>query len=488
MASPLSLRRAVTTDGVQATAVVAWSGVLFILAVAALQLAWAFERLPYHVPIGANEGWNAIHAARAMLGAELYPPADAFMFDNYPPLSFYIVGALGLLTGDNIIAGRMASLAATFVIGLNIAVVVRHLGGTRLYGILAGCLWLGIVSKSYLLYVGVNDPQLLGFAVMTAGLAIFTVAPSRTGILALASLVMVASGFIKHNALAIPLACTVWLAWQDRRALLRWLGFSLLFLALGFAACALSYGAAFFEQLLMPRTYSLHNVVSLLGWLQGFIIPLALWIAFVVTTKPDAAFRLVSLLVLFGGVVFVATRIGEGVNINCLFDWIIAVCIAAGVLLSRLDQSRLSARFGVATTAALIVGALCLRLVLLPSSDLMRYLTDPRQHEALRAGDAAFRADVAVMARLPGPALCDELALCYWSGHAADASYDQFNAGQAFLTGARSQAELTRRIEAGDFPLIAAYPQSLLVAPARAAGLRERPAATVGFIFWADGN
>lgn len=82
MASPLSLRRAVATDGVQATAVVAWSGVLFILAVAALQLAWAFERLPYHVPIGANEGWNAIHAARAMLGAELYPPAGAFMFDN----------------------------------------------------------------------------------------------------------------------------------------------------------------------------------------------------------------------------------------------------------------------------------------------------------------------------------------------------------------------------------------------------------------------
>lgn len=474
-------------DGVQggawSSAKTATIGSAFILIVTGLNLAWVFARLFVQVPIGANEGWNAIHAARALSGLPLYPAADSFMFNNYPPLSFYIVGAVGVLLGDNIIAGRVLSLLATLAIGVNIGIIVRNLGGTVLYAIFAGCLWLGIVSKSYLLYVGVNDPQLLAFAVMTAGFALFTYAPQRTVYLALAALVMVVAGFIKHNELAMPLACTAWLAWYDRKALLRWLGFSLLFLAIGFAVCLAAYGPAFFHQLMTPRTVSLYNVVSLLGWLQGFVIPMAVWILFVRAARPTAEFRLVSLLLVFGCVAFVVTRIGEGVNINCLFDWIIAACIAAGVLLSRLDQSRLSARFGVVTTEALIVGALCLRLVLLPSGDLIRFVTEPRLLDELLARQAAVRADVAWMAQQRGPAMCDELALCYWSGQTS--GYDQFNAGQAFLTGKRSEAELARQITAGAFPLIAAYPGSVLIVPARAAGLTERAGASGSLLFTA---
>lgn len=87
------------------------------------------------------------------------------------------------------------------------------------------------------------------------------------------------------------------------------------------------------------------------------------------------------------------------------------------------------------------------------------------------------------MAQQRGPAMCDELALCYWSGQTS--GYDQFNAGQAFLTGKRSEAQLMRQITAGAFPLIAAYPGSLLIAPARAAGLTERPGASGSLLFTA---
>ena len=46
-----------------------------------------------HVPLDPNEGWNAYHALAAMSGQALYP--HDLMVNNYPPLSFYVVGAAG---------------------------------------------------------------------------------------------------------------------------------------------------------------------------------------------------------------------------------------------------------------------------------------------------------------------------------------------------------------------------------------------------------
>ena len=44
-----------------------------------------------------NEGWNAYHAVAAVTGGVLYPPPETFVFNNYPPLSFYLVGWAGAL-------------------------------------------------------------------------------------------------------------------------------------------------------------------------------------------------------------------------------------------------------------------------------------------------------------------------------------------------------------------------------------------------------
>src|ERR1700728_142178 len=65
--------------------------------------------IPLHVSLDPNEGWNAYHAAAAMRGHGLYPGAASFMANNYPPLSFYLVGLLGQVTGDPIVAGRIVS-------------------------------------------------------------------------------------------------------------------------------------------------------------------------------------------------------------------------------------------------------------------------------------------------------------------------------------------------------------------------------------------
>ena len=68
-----------------------------------------------YIPLDPNEGWNAYFADAAIHGGVLYPPADALITNNYPPLSFYIVGAIGHLTGDTIFAGPRARPAQPVV-------------------------------------------------------------------------------------------------------------------------------------------------------------------------------------------------------------------------------------------------------------------------------------------------------------------------------------------------------------------------------------
>jgi len=67
----------------------------------ALLLLEPLLMIPLHVPLNYNEGWNAYFAARAVgvAAGPLYP-ADGLAFNNYPPLSFYAVGALGDATGS----------------------------------------------------------------------------------------------------------------------------------------------------------------------------------------------------------------------------------------------------------------------------------------------------------------------------------------------------------------------------------------------------
>jgi hypothetical protein len=53
--------------------------------------------IPLRIPLSYNEGWNAYFDQLAVgAGAgPLYPAADSLVFNNYPPFSFYLVGAFG---------------------------------------------------------------------------------------------------------------------------------------------------------------------------------------------------------------------------------------------------------------------------------------------------------------------------------------------------------------------------------------------------------
>src|SRR5438045_2054112 len=175
-----------------------------IAALAALFLVWPVWRAFLPMEIWGNEGWNAYHADEAMRGSGLYPPPDGLIANNYPPLSYYLLGWLGGLFGDPLYVGRALSLLATLGTGAAAAAVVRQFGGSRAAVLIAGFWFVATMARFFEFYVGMNEPQLLNLAVMAAGFAWFFKRHAEGRAVEPAILVMVLAGFIKHNFVALP--------------------------------------------------------------------------------------------------------------------------------------------------------------------------------------------------------------------------------------------------------------------------------------------
>ena len=122
------------------------------------------------MPLDPNEGWNAYLARAAVTGAPLYP--QGLMINNYPPLSFYIVGALGTITGDPIVAGRLVSLISFLRRGRRHR---RHPARDGRAMCWPRCSAACSSPPAFLIasdYVAMDDPQLLGHALQLAGLSL----------------------------------------------------------------------------------------------------------------------------------------------------------------------------------------------------------------------------------------------------------------------------------------------------------------------------
>jgi hypothetical protein len=444
-------------------------GIVAISILAAIAMVWPLVRLGIHYPLDVNESWNALMADRAMGNGEVYPSIHGTFFNNYPPLSFYIVGLAGRVIGDNIIAGRLISLASILIIGANIGWIVRNLGGQPRPAILAGVLFLGIMAKGFPGYTAMNDPQLLAQAVMSFGFAVFSAGPRQLKNVAAGALIMVTAGFIKHNIFAMPLAATLWLAQYNRPMLVRWLVLSLALLAACFALCDAFFGADFFAQLTQPRFYHPMTALKSLGRIQDFIVPLIVWAAIAVQLKPDPRLRMVTYLIIAGAIEYGLTQPGDGVAWNCFFDWAIGACVGLGVGLSRLGEVGSARRFGLVRTEVLIVVALAIRQILLPSHELLHL---PAALADLRMQEAGLAPDLAFMRAHPGPAVCEEMAICYWSGH--QSLLDLFGTSQARRHGLPNYDDLQASVSRGELPLLQLFHGSGLAVPAQASGLYQR--------------
>jgi hypothetical protein len=396
--------------------------------------------IPMLTPLDPNEGWNAAHALAAMAGRALYPRADSFpgslMVNNYPPLSFYVVGALARLTGDAVIAGRILSLIAFLAVCGGIALVLRQMecgGRARLFAVLFFAAALLIASD----YVGMDDPQLAGHAVQLAALLLLL-----RGNSIVAALTFAASLFFKHNLLALPLAAGAWLLWQDRQAGLRFMLCGIAGMGFGLLLFRLFYGVSLPTELASPRLISLVNLRFAMMHLWWAVLPLAALFTSRGSWKNFCLIYTGASLTL--GLVFSA---GDGVDANAFFDLVIACALALGLLIEQ------------GSTFAALSAAPLLLFLAFNFSDNNFFFTQNFAAQSAR--------DIAFLKSRSGPALCDELSLCLWAGK--DAEVDVFNVGEEIKTGARDPAPLAGMIAARYFAVLQLQDRDALGPQVRAA-------------------
>src|SRR5215468_382409 len=152
---------------------------LLLYAMAILAFTWPVYRAFLKIEIANNEGWNAYFADAAMGKMPLYPSAAQLITNNYPPLSFYIVGLGGRLVGDPVLAGRLLSLISVIAIATAISLSVRRLGGTQAAAAISAAFYMATMSRFFRSYVGMNEPQLLSHAIMAFGFLAFLGGRSR---------------------------------------------------------------------------------------------------------------------------------------------------------------------------------------------------------------------------------------------------------------------------------------------------------------------
>lgn len=420
-----------------------------VLALLAVLLAlYPLIRAFYDFEIDYNEGWNGYLQLRAGAGLPLYSGYPATFANNYPPLSFHLIGWLGGLIHDPVMAGRLISIAALAGVTVACGFVVRSAGGSRTDGALASVTCLLLFGCFATDYLGVNDPQLLGQALGMAGLAVWLSGGSeRPYRAALAALLLAASVLIKHNLILLPLL----VAWDALRNGSRRAGLTLIVTgALAgitmFGLIALWNGPAFFMQLLASRTWQVDRAFlftsEVIERLQAPIIIVGLGLIAARRVRPGglALAWLAAALVLggyFSG--------GAGTDINVWFDLYLALAVGAG-LVAREARARgatpmVMAALALATNAGALMHA---------PLGLGRFGVDAAGAMAER--ERLFAQDRAYLADIPGAALCQSHLLCLRAGKPINV--DAFNTTQAMFAGRLPADTLTGMIERQHFAVV----------------------------------
>jgi len=402
---------------------------------AAYFMVWPVWRAQFPIEIWFTESWNAYHQDAVAAGLRLYPTSDQLIVNNYPPLSFFAIGALSKVFGDPLYVGRALSLVGLLAVAVEIAVAVRLLAGAWVGGVLGALWFIAIMAHNSARYVGANDPQISGLAVMGAALVWF-IARDRVGkAVEPALLLMVLAGFWKHNNIGIPLSALTWLLLKDPRAAARPILISSLAAAAGLAACGAAFGPEFFTNLLTPRQYGLGNLLAQVGHLQWVALAVILWAIWAAADRgPTASFTAV--LIAWGLFSCLLQWLGHGVFGNAAFDLLLAAGIGIGVALVGTPSG---------VRRDIVIALLALRLVASGRQESAEVLFKPEFRQAIQAQAQAREAMSARIAAIPGPVFCikDNL-LCRAAGKAF--VVDDFVTDEMVATGRYTQAEVDRII------------------------------------------
>jgi len=403
--------------------------------IAVICAIWPAYRLILDIEIDVNEGWNAYHAD-AVLGPEpLYPPQEALVVNNYPPLSFIATALLAKVTCDAILAGRLLSFASTVAVAAAVALSIRRLGGTRMAASVGAAFYLGTMARFFTNYVGMNDPHLFGQAVMSCAFLRFLHAWRTGGSLASPISLMTIAGFIKHNQWMIPVVAFLWTSTYGWRRAVEFVGWAAAGLAVGFLACYAAFDVDFFRNLLSPRIIDWKHSINAIGHLQWLAVGLAAWAYTGTVLRSQWEIRLCNMLVLTGLASFVIQKSGDGVAQNAMFDLLFAVSIGVGLAFEHAAELPASATRGADGLRVILLAAICIRLLASTRTEPIRLFFDRNFHAEIAARERATATTVMRTKAVAGGVFGDV--------------YPTYRAGKPFLVDTFS---LQQRIHTGRLP------------------------------------
>lgn len=410
--------------------------ILSLLGLALILTAYPLIRAFFDYEVDFNEGWNGYFQLRAIAGEPLYSGYPPFFANNYPPLSFYLVGAVGKLVGDPVLAGRLVSLAALAAIAAACGEVVRSAGGSKWERLLAVTTCLLLFAAFATDYLGMDDPQLLGQAFAAWALAIHLgAAPSVRRTLLTAGLTAI-SVMTKHNLLLVPLLISADVVLRgSTRTRAAWFasGIALALLAAGLLYA--SSGSAPFRMIFAPRSWEVDRAflftVEILARYQA---PIAVVGAGLYAARRRWPAKLILTYLIAAIAVGAAWSGGAGTDINVFFDISIALAIGAGIAALGLRERGISPRS--LALFALLANA---GVLFFAPQALGRFGVDVAGEMPDRA--RLFAEDAAWLRAKSGPVLCQSQLLCLRSGKPM--FYDSFNATQAMRFGALPKDTLT---------------------------------------------
>jgi len=414
---------------VQFPALIVFSLVLIVLG-AIGPLSLLFE----HVSPDYSEGWNAYWAAAAMRSpSALYSPSHVLIANNYPPLSFYVNGLAGRLTGDDLVAGRIVALASLLGVAGLAGWIVFRLSRSATWSAVSGLLILLYAIYPFGQFFALNNPQWLGQAIMLAGVPPLvgsaTKSPGwRACVLSAACVVI--GVLVKQNQFALPIAIALWLFIRDRKLFAIWCAAAAGLAAAACLALDRIYGSAIFIELFgFRRTYQLHDFLKGLPKLACLIPFAGLGIVATRQRPLDPRWLLIAIYAGFGLVLGALQRFGAGVGENANYDAVIGGTILCGAFLG---SGKVAGFLGQRYRSA-VLGLMLVPIVITAPNPMAESLRDIRTADIAEAEWSAMISDVR---QARGPVLCEALAICFWAGKPME--LDFFAYGQKLRTGADS--------------------------------------------------
>jgi hypothetical protein len=359
-----------------------------------------------------NEGWNAYHQAEAMQGQPLYGAPPALVGADYPPLSFHLIGLASRLTGNVNQTGRWVALLSLALVALLCGAIVRRFTGSTplaAFAALSAVIWVAVYEPDR---IGMNDPQLLGSVFSLLGLYAYLRERENRLWLCISALAFTLSVFTKHNLLAFPAAVGLHAALNRKwRSLPIWGGVIAGVSALLLALTRWLDGPYFLAHLLAPRSRTT-GYVEITGYFTLFQLPIALAVVWSLRHLRRSLNHVLVLALIVAHVLALAFAGGDGVDRNIFFDCIWSLTMVSALIFAEYAPRLSGVRRRGALLAALLVAPVFGAALILPQT----LRDDYYLLKSLPDRERDFDRQVSLLRNRPGPALCEDILLCFDAG------------------------------------------------------------------------